>query len=370
MRIRLFHKLCSLYDKSGRSIMNRLAAFVTITIALLAGTAVSAYADDGYLNEALQALQTGNVYVSPSVPGVDAKAIQTAIGSQDIAVVVLPADAATAHGGASGFVQELGTQANHKTVVVVIGNDFDAGSSMLPKGEASRIANEAEGHSGDLTARIVDAVNGIASKQATTTTTTTTTIQPQDNGPSPVFGFLGWGSLVLVFVVLSWLAVRWRQKMAANEPPAVKFVNAPTNVRNKVREVLEMRSRIKTDSDALRNAGVSGGDLITALTNIGRYVEAYFRRAKPEADGTYKAADDIATYVTKLQGVLEGFIAVQDEPEFYYEADAKLNERAKAIGSCANYMLTQVRTVNEAQDFDLASAVKVLAASELRSIRA
>ena len=331
--------------------MTRIFATLSLVAFFLLGMASPAHADDGYLNEAVQGLQ-GNqqVYVSPSVRGVDTNAILQAIKGNDIAVVVLPEDAAAAHGGANGFLRELNQQTNHQTLIVVIGNDMDAGSSVLGKGEASQIVNEAEGHNGTLTSRIVDAVNGIAAKQQSQTHTNTSANPPQDTGsPMPfVFGLGG----VAVLVVIAWV-VFTRRKPRVQDPLAIK--SSPATVR-------ELLVKLKELIPQINDPSVTG-----KLRNIIRDTEEFFRRSVAAAGpDSSKETDGFHQKLDEAVKMLENYVDIQDNSRYYEDPDALLASGADAIDGLATGVLTAVRRKNVDQLLQYQVSSDILSAQRYR----
>ncbi len=316
-------------------------------------SAPMAYADD-YLNAAVQSLQSSNVYISPEVRGVDGAALQQAIGNNDIAIVVMPSTAGTSNGGTAGFLSSLVAQSNHDTFIVVVGNDLEAASRVLQSGVASQLANKAEYNNATVSDALAAAVRDIKAQK---TTTGTVQSPPQGESPSPA-PFIGVGlGLVLLVVITAFVARRFLGGRRQGDTAAIRFKLTPSIVRERTQAVLELRSQIKSP------------ELMQSLTNTGRHIEAYFRNAKTQSDGTYKSTDTIRENVDRLQVVVKRYIKVQDEPEYYRDSRARQQEYANAALSFERFMLEQVRSANADEEFDYRKAAEILAATELRSIR-
>ena len=100
-----------------------------------------------YFDETLQALSASNTYVSPAAAAstpIDVSSIKQAIGNQDIAVVILPASASGEVTSLPNFARNVASSTNYDTVLVVVGEDFEAVSNALPPGKASELANQVE----------------------------------------------------------------------------------------------------------------------------------------------------------------------------------------------------------------------------------
>ena len=99
-----------------------LLCSATLVLLFFSGPAYAA----SYLDEAVQALQSGNVYVSLESSGIDSIAKQELVAQtagSDVAVVVLPANALNETGGDSAkFIQEIAQRSGYDTIVVAFGN--------------------------------------------------------------------------------------------------------------------------------------------------------------------------------------------------------------------------------------------------------
>lgn len=172
-----------------------------------------------YLDETLQALDDGNVYVSATVQAtstnpVDEAKLEKALGDSDIAVVILPDTALSEIDSIPSFINQIAANTNFHTILVAVGDDMDAKSSMLDKpGLASALANQAEQqHPGDLTAATEEFIAAVE------------THAPMNDAPGDSsIGIAGIGGIVIGVAVLlaggavGWKAYRKRTKLAGVE---------------------------------------------------------------------------------------------------------------------------------------------------------
>ena len=117
--------------------MRRLGALFAVMFAGLVLSTPAAVAE-GYLDEASQGLQMSKVYVSVAVRSVsstDATRLSQKIGSESIAVVVLPGAASTEVGSGQAFIRELIGRSANKTILLVVGDIFFAESSVFTADE-------------------------------------------------------------------------------------------------------------------------------------------------------------------------------------------------------------------------------------------
>ncbi|WP_137846403.1 hypothetical protein [Microbacterium sp. 2FI] len=181
----------------------------------------------GYVDEATAALAGGNVFVSREVSGSSALADTLAeqIGDASIGVAVFSDNAALEASGPD-IVAEIATQTGFDTIIVAVGDDLSAGSNVLERGEAMRIANESE-DAGSVEAALVETVQGV--------------IAASDSvpGPAPDAGVDGGAIVGVALAVAAVLAaggvvfgvVRSRRRKAATNG------SAPEGVRQQVQKL-------------------------------------------------------------------------------------------------------------------------------------
>ena len=114
-----------------------------------------------WLGDAIEAVKSGNVYVDSGVKGQSdlQGALANAVSDDgSIAVVVLPAEAGRDAPYATYYLEQLTKAAPQKTVILAIGDDLMADSSVIASDEALRIANENEGSGNGLQANLIETV--------------------------------------------------------------------------------------------------------------------------------------------------------------------------------------------------------------------
>ena len=121
------------------------AGLVVGWLVLLAG-APAAVADP--VDDAIEALRSGPVYVAPGVdaPGIDEAAVRAAIGTRPIKIAVLPGEDYGSNPSAYDAALSIGRTLSPEaplTVGVVAGRAFSAASSALCQGAASNAAKSA-----------------------------------------------------------------------------------------------------------------------------------------------------------------------------------------------------------------------------------
>lgn len=195
----------------------------------------AAYADDStYLDEATQALQSTDIYVAPGVSGVGADAVATLqqhIGDNDIVIVVLPAQASSDITDLPSFTTQIAQRSGHETVLVALGDDFEAVSSALPSGTAHTLADQAESSGGSYTDELANFVTNVNNTEASIEATE----NPGPNVGGMVLG--GAGSLLLVvaliFAGIKFIPVMIRRSKEASRTRSV----APEGIKELMRSI-------------------------------------------------------------------------------------------------------------------------------------
>ena len=299
-------------------------------------TATPAFADD-YLNSAVQALQSSNIYVSSEVHGIDVGALQQVIGSSDIAVVVVPAQAGVGNGGTVGFIQQLASQSNHQTYIVLVGNDLEAASSVLPSGKASQIANAAEGQSSNPNTALANTIREIKSQAVTTTTTTTK--QPDDGGGFPAAGY--GGISIAVAVIATLITTLLIRKFRGSPRRSVGKPDQPIKLKASPESVREQLFMLRTNMPL-----ISDSHIVSKLEDVIRDTEAYFARAAKRGQ---KTPEDTANFQRKLEEMnkmLTDYVDIQDNTRYYPEWKELLADGSNAVDGLSEGILGAVQRGN------------------------
>jgi hypothetical protein len=156
-------------------VMRRLVLLVPLALLLL----VPAPAQAGELiDRAVAGLESDNVYVDPdadpALSATEADELRDRIstsGAAPMFVIVAPKEIRGEAGGDLGLAarQIAETRRVNGTYVIAGGNRLEAASSVLPAGEAGRLAEEAiPGHGGDLSAILLDFTDRIGDARSET----------------------------------------------------------------------------------------------------------------------------------------------------------------------------------------------------------
>lgn len=123
----------------------------------------SAMDGQGYVDDAVDALGSGSVYVSAEVADAASLRDQLAqqIGDESIGVAVFSDNAALEASGPDIVSELAAAHPGTATIIVAVGDDLSAGSRVLAPGEAMRVANEAEVSAPDVDAALAETIQGV-----------------------------------------------------------------------------------------------------------------------------------------------------------------------------------------------------------------
>lgn len=316
-----------------------IAAVVLASVFITAQSAAASAS--GYLDEATQGLQSSPVYVSAQVGELNSAQqaeIVSEIGSMDIAIVVLPAGAKSEIGDIPSFISGVANRTGYDTVLVSIGGDFEAGSSVLPSGEASSLANEAQGAS-TLADGLSQFVEGVESAGVAA--------PPASNGggeafnPTGIFVGVGGGLVLVVAAVASVMLVRKRRQQPASRSRAHKVLRTSYNTPQEVKELL---NQIEDYRQALRNESLASSlkkvlqkDVHEFFVNVRKYMPTRIQ----EMTGQYKV------HLTSVLGVLEGYVYAEEHPEYVKNSEAQKRTYEDALGK---FQRGVILNIQEARD--------------------
>lgn len=326
------------------------AAVVGLAVALPVVTASSsaAYAAN-YLDEAVQALQTQHVYVSPlAQASIDTKSkasLEQQTNGTNIGVVVLPASAKTEAGDIPQFLTDLSTQSGKDTVVVAFGNDLEASSRTVSN--ASKLANDAEhahaNNTGEALVSFVTEAQHVSAAPAA------------PDGP----GVIGIGVFALVGAAAAATVVtmirRKRRKgggMYVSNPEGSFDSLRDQQVPREIREALEALEQFDVKDAAMRQLIAQGAADTVAL----------FQRIKStevaQATAQYKGR------LTTMRTMLVTYVDIQNNPRYYEPlTDTYLRDGKSAAQQYADGVLKNIKEVARGSLTDFKVDIKMLASA-------
>lgn len=324
----------------------KLFAAVALTGGLVLTMPVAASADTLYLDEATQALQSSPVYVSPQVNNLSADqqaSLVSQIGGNDIAIVVLPANASSEIASIPSFLSDLAARTGYDTILVSVGGDFEAGSSDLPSGTASQFANDAEG--GDLYVGLSEFVTQVGNSAQDIPD------QPGEQGRGDATGFfIGGGAIVGIALAgtLGFLLIRRR------------FIRSARRQKDYTPEQLqEVMSEILQLSEAIGDRQVA-----QSIRETAHDVSQLFARLKK------RIPDQIQQVTAQYKGILETvkkvadrFADIEQHPRYYKQPDTLLRDGRRAIQQYQQGVIQNIQEIEEGSLTDFRVDTKILEAT-------
>ena len=331
----------SLHERSD--MFQKLFAAVALTSGLVLTMPVMASADTLYLDEATQALQSSPVYVSPQVNSLSADqqaSLVSEIGGNDIAIVVLPANASSEIEDIPSFLSELASRTGYDTILVSVDGDFEAGSSDLPSGSASRIANDAEG--GDLYVGLSEFVAEVGN------TSQSTPDQPSAEEGADLSGlFIGGGAVIGITLVVTLGTLFVRRRFT--RPVRRQKEYTPELLQGVMKDILELAD------------GIDDRNVAQTIKETAVHVNQLFARLRK------RVPDKIQQVTAQYEGVLETvrkvtdrFADIEQHPQYFKQSDTLLRDGRRAIEQYKTGVIQNIQEIEEGSLTDFRVDTKIL----------
>lgn len=290
---------------------------------------------NGYVDDAAAALQTSNVYVSNEVANAStlAQQLDQQVGDASIGVAVF-SDNAGLEGSASDIVRELASaNTGYTTIIVAVGDDVAAGSSVLGKGEALRIANEAEQSNDSVDAALTQTVQQVIAETPATTT--------PGIDPGPVVGIGVAVALLLGAGIAVVGVVRSRRRRAAESR------GLPEAVRGQVaalRTLVPEYAAAGASGDAVaaqtaQEIGVLADNVTELFTRLDR------RNAADQVDIAAVEYDDKLRKLTAAVG-RDYLLDILRHPQLWDDPAERVREVQGALDAISTELLENIKQVN------------------------
>ena len=300
---------------------------------------IAAASDLSGVDDAIAALQSGNIYVASKVP--DASDVTDALTSVvptdgSIAVVVLPEGADIESVYALEILDKLTERSPQQTIVLAIGDDVQADSAVIGSEEALRIANESEGAAdGNTQQALTETVQQIVAES-----------------PSSPGGGTGGGADLLLPVVIGGVVIlagigtaiglitrRRRKKPAASADPV------PAGIRLRVNRLRELRA----DYAALPGNPVAA-ETAVGIDALASHVEQLFVRldAKAGEDQSVLAEAEYSDKLARLVAALDRdyLLDLLTRPDLWDAPDERVGEVREALAAVTTQIVDNIKQVN------------------------
>lgn len=300
---------------------------------------IIAASNNPWLTPALEAIQSGNVYVDSDVKGASdlQSALENALPDDgSIAVIVLPAAAREKQDYDTYYLDRLTKVAPQKTVILAIGDDLMADSFAIEDTEALRIANENQ--SLGLQPGLVATVEEIADA---------TPASPgggAGGGIDPLMpAVIGGVVLVAAAVTAFGLLARRRRRAASRISDDADPV--PSGIRLRVTRLRELQPFY---------AGLPGNavaaETAAGIDALASHVEQLFTRLDARA-GEDQGAIAEAEYSDKLARLVAALerdylLDLLTRPDLWDAPDERIGEVREALAGLTAQILDNIKQVN------------------------
>ncbi|MGH3691649.1 MAG: hypothetical protein ACRDT7_15975 [Microbacterium sp.] len=286
------------------------------------------------------ALQSSDLYIASGVKGGDAltAALTDVIpGDGSIAVVVLPSDADLGKVYDLELLTRISEKIPQKTVVVAIGEDIQAASTVMDSNDALAIAN----------------TNEAAAGGDTQTALVETVLQIVEETPSSSDGSAGgggdWilpvaiGGVVLLAAAGTAIGLLARRRRAPK--PAVAADPVPAGIRLRVNRLRELR----TDYATVPNNPVAA-ETAAGIDALASHVEQLFVRldAKAGEDQSVLAEAEYSDKLARLVAALEPdyLLDLLTRPDLWDAPDERVAEVREALVAVTTQIVDNIKQVN------------------------
>ncbi len=287
----------------------------------------TATAQAAYLNEAVQALQSGNVYVSVQVADINTATKEQLIKQADannVAVVALPEAAATEAGGnPTEFALSIARSTGDSTLVLAIGDDLVAVSRNLQPGVAAKLADQAEADAGSTGEALLNFIAEVREAKPSSPGS-----QPIADSDGSGFLLIGWIALVVILSGLGVLGLKGRRKKP------VEYASAPPDIRKLLSENRELGASIK--NSAIQRSLAEG----ERHTN-----QLFYRLNQTGSDKIQQITGTYAGHLESLNEILVRYKDVEVNAEYFPEADVVLKDGLQAVQRYEAGVLQNTREV-------------------------
>lgn len=298
---------------------------------------IIAAAGNPWLEDALDGIERGDLYVAPDTPGSSglSDALAQAIPADgSVAVVVLPAEAGLNMPYDTYILDQLTAAADQQTVILAIGDDLLADSVAIGE-DALRIANENEASAGDTQSALVETVQEIIAA------TPSGSGGGSGGGGADLLLPLVIGVVVLVAAAgtaIGLLARRRRTPAASADP-------VPTGIRLRVNRLRELRvDYANLPGNAMAAETAAGLDALAS------HVEQLFIRldAKAGEDQSTLAEAEYSDKLARLVAALDRdyLLDLLARPDLWDDPDERIGEVREALAGLTTQIVDNIKQVN------------------------
>lgn len=302
-------------------------------------------ADGGYVDDAVEALGSSSVFVSPEVNGhADLAArLESQVGDASIGVAVFSDNAALEAAGPDIVAELAARHPEFDTIIVAVGDDLSAGSHvLLPAGEAMRIANESEGSAGSLEAALTETVQTVIAE-----------LPADEPATSGLSGAAIGGGIVAVVVVAAVVTtivavVRRRSRRARSQTTGPR---SPGELPAAVQAGLQTLRAVRDGYAAVAAKGVTAAaETVRDIDGLVENVPELFARLDRKGGESQRGLAEVeyGDKLAKLAAALDSdyLLDILTHPNLWDDPDERAREVREASAAVSAELIDNIRQVN------------------------
>ncbi|MFG6492960.1 hypothetical protein [Microbacterium sp. P03] len=290
----------------------------------------------GYVDDAVDGLAQGHVFVSSEVDGAAAltSSLQQQISDASIGVAVFSDNAALEASGPE-IVSQLAERTGYDTIIVAVGGDLSAGSRVIePAGEAMRMANQAEGSATSVGQALTETIQSVVAAS---------------DQPSPAAGSDGGPLIGVVLVVVAlvavvgvtWGVVRGRRSRADGAGRGL-----PDEMRAHVAALRALSGEY--DAVGARGNGIAaqtGAEIAVIAANV---TELFARLGRRNDEQSGIAATEYDDKLRKLTAALDRdyLLDILTHPNLWDDPGGRIDEVRGAVTAVSEELVENIKQVN------------------------
>lgn len=337
-----------------------------VTLGITLGVTQPAFADDNYVNDAVNGLSNSPVYVDSSVALTNSDTISSELQGTKVDVVVLPPLAVDTY-SASDVATMIRSKTGVSTIVVVVDNansgDRIGVSAVKNQDKIATVLNEALGKT-----------NGDAGKAITSTVQDVKTLSTDggtgtDGGFNLAFVFVPLGILFALAVTAFVAVLLYRPKKDKSSFEYTVVTNRKgqvpvTQIPNKFSDALpeSLLPSMKQLSDLIRKHNQLPKDSLSPdLKTIVDNVQELFTRLKNKGTDSQKRIAEVE-YADKLPKLVEAlgsnyYMDIVQHDDLWDNSQERIDAVTGAVKAVENQLIANIRQVNASKDLEFQVAL-------------
>jgi hypothetical protein len=340
--------------KKGEAVRRLVCVVLGLSAAFTVATPVYA-APSPDVNDIIEALQESPVYVAEGADGTNsdtAAMLEAQLNDADnIVIVMLPSDEVATAEEADVLADQIARELDDGSIVAVAaGDSYGADGDILPAGTADQLMHNADTVSQSTIDTIGTFIRNVHDWVR---------MNPTEVAPLPEVAAAGPDLTWLLFVVGGIAA------LGTGGVLAISFARRRTHKKVRYSAPGELNADIRGLTNLIPRIPDRSGLMARAIHDVCRHTEAFFTRlsSKRRDDAAIEA---FRNHLARARRVIDVYIDVQRNSEYFDEPDKVREEALVAIQNLAESIRTSVKRNNREMMLEFTVNTKVLDAERHR----